>query len=395
MNYRRFGKTELQMPAISFGCMRSMHDWKDQPLIKIPDTSTATLAEIAQRALDLGINHFETARGYGSSERQLGAVLPRFKRSDYILQTKVAPCKDPEAFVRDVHDSLARLQVERVDLLALHGINDFRDLWYCCRMGGCLSAARKLQKDGKVGHVGFSGHGPLDVILEAINHEEDGGFDYVNLHWYYIYDVNRPAIERAAERDLGVYIISPTDKGGMLHSPPQTLINLCAPMSPILFNDAYCLSQPGVTSISVGASRTSDFDEHLNALDISAHGRPEEVLAVMTRLEERMEAQTGYRRPESLWHDLPDREFTPGNINLRFIHWLYNLARGWNLTEFCRSRYAMLSTGGAWVQGNSCLNLDDLSWKESRQRHPLITDEFLQDMRNAHALLQFPLKQSS
>jgi uncharacterized protein len=388
MIYRRFGKTDINMPVLSFGCMRSMYDWNDKPLDSIPQASTDKLGEIVETALRFGINHFETAQGYGSSERQLGAVLPRFKREDYILQTKVVPTRDPGEMVKKVNDSLDRLGVDYVDLLGLHGINDYRSLWDCCRKGGCLHAARKLQVEGKVRHVGFSGHGPLDVIQEAVNHEEDGGFDYINVHWYYIYDVNKPAIEQAADRDMGVYIISPTDKGGMLHTPPPSLTDLCKPFSPILFNDVYCLNQPGVSSISIGASRISDFDEHLKALEYLEPNSALPFISILEKLEDKMQKTTGYKRPEHLWHQLPDREITPGNINLRFIHWLYNIARGWDLTTFARARYNMLGEGSAWVQGNSCSGLDLVPFKEIRQKYPAITDEFLDDMRKAHNLLK-------
>lgn len=91
MLYRRFGKTELQLPVISFGCMRSMHSWTDSPLAAIPAASTATLAELAETALAHGINHFETAHGYGSSERQLGTVLQNLDRRNILVQTKVPP----------------------------------------------------------------------------------------------------------------------------------------------------------------------------------------------------------------------------------------------------------------------------------------------------------------
>lgn len=386
MHYRRFGKTELQMPVISFGCMRSMHSWTDTDLNEIPGDSTSTLETLVQTALSHGINHFETARGYGSSERQLGRVLPKLQRNDFILQTKVGPTDDPAEFVRNFHDSLDRLQVDHVELLAIHGINDHQSLWQSCRRGGCLAAARKLQQQGKAQHIGFSGHGPLDVILAAINHEEDGGFDFVNLHWYFIYNINQPAIERAAERDMGVYIISPTDKGGMLYNPPETLKALCNPLSPILFNDSYCLSQPGVSSISVGASRTSDFDEHLKAADTGE--RSELILDIIHRLEERMEEKTGHRRPETIWDQLPHWKNCPGTINLRFIQWLDNLRRGWDLKEFAQYRYAMLNCGSAWVQGNNAAFIGSVDFSEIQKKYPAVSDDFLKQLEEAHPLLK-------
>lgn len=386
MRHRRFGKTELQMPVISFGCMRSMHSWTDMTNNDIPPESTTTLETLLHTALSHGINHFETARGYGSSERQLGQVLPRFQRNDYILQTKVGPSDDPEEFTANFFDSLERLQVDHVDLLAIHGINDHQSLWQSCRKNGCLAAARKLQRQGKALHIGFSGHGPLDVILQAIEHDEDGGFDFINLHWYYIYTINQPAIQRAADRDMGVYIISPTDKGGMLYNPSETLKALCQPLSPILFNDIYCLSQPGVSSLSVGASKLTDFDEHLKAQETTE--RPQLVLDIIHRLEEKMAQETGYKRPEGSWDELPHWKNCPGTINLRFIQWLDNLRRGWGLTEFAQTRYGMLNNGSAWVQGNDASFIDKVDFEEIRAKYPAVSVDLLQQLQDAHPLLK-------
>ena len=60
-------------------------------------------------------------------------------------------------------------------------------------------------------------------------------FDYVNLHWYYINQDNWPAILDAQRHDMGVFIISPSDKGGHLYNPPERLIELCHPLSPMVF----------------------------------------------------------------------------------------------------------------------------------------------------------------
>lgn len=353
MLYRRFGKTGLRMPVLSFGCMRSMHSWKDEPLIQIPDDSTSLLETIVQKALEKGINHVETAHGYGSSERQLGEVLAKFPRDAYILQTKATPTSDTAQFTAKVLTSMERLQVKKLDLLALHGINDHRSLWYSCRKNGCLSAARRLQDKGLVDHIGFSGHGPCDVILSALGHDQDGGFDYFNVHWYYIFDANRKAIEFAADRDIGTFIISPTDKGGSLHTPSAALVDHCAPLSPMLFNDLYCLSNPGVHTISVGASTPEHFDEHLKAIPYLEKSDTAIVSEIDQRLKSAMQRKTGYERPDVSWNLLPDWEQAPGNINLRLITWLFNLYRGWGLEKYARDRYAKLAAGSSWVPGNN------------------------------------------
>ncbi|MCI5194413.1 MAG: hypothetical protein D3915_15015 [Candidatus Electrothrix sp. AU1_5] len=165
-----FGKTGLQMPVLSLGMMRSRYSPQSIPLEQVPATEQKDLADLVDKALGLGMIHLETARNYGTSERQLASVLKRYKRDSFLLQTKVRPEDDPERFTAHVLDSLDRLGQERVDLLALHGLNNHHSLWQMCRPGGCLAAARKLQAQGKVDWVGFSGHGDVDLLLKGIAH---------------------------------------------------------------------------------------------------------------------------------------------------------------------------------------------------------------------------------
>src|SRR5437870_12333172 len=88
MRYRRFGRTELQMPVISCGGMRYQFKWQDVAPDEVPADNQKNLEATIHRALELGINHIETARGYGSSEMQLGRVLAKLPREKRIVQTK-------------------------------------------------------------------------------------------------------------------------------------------------------------------------------------------------------------------------------------------------------------------------------------------------------------------
>src|SRR5438552_7472815 len=80
MKYRRFGRTELQMPVISCGGMRYQFKWQDVDPNEVPRQNQENLESIIRHAVELGINHFETARGYGSSEMQIGNILPALPR---------------------------------------------------------------------------------------------------------------------------------------------------------------------------------------------------------------------------------------------------------------------------------------------------------------------------
>src|ERR1700687_2913253 len=100
MQYRRFGRTELPMPVLSCGGMRYQHKWQDVSPAEIPSAGQANVEAIIHRALKLGINHIETARGYGTSEMQLGNVLPKLPRDKIIVQTKVSPKETAGEFLK-------------------------------------------------------------------------------------------------------------------------------------------------------------------------------------------------------------------------------------------------------------------------------------------------------
>src|SRR5579862_6996858 len=130
MKYRRFGRTELAMPVFSCGGMRYQFKWEDVEPGAVPQDNQANLEACIHRAVELGINHIETARGYGTSEMQLGNVLPKLPRDKIIVQTKVAPQADAAEFLKIFEKSMNYLRLDHVDLLSLHGINN-RQLLDC------------------------------------------------------------------------------------------------------------------------------------------------------------------------------------------------------------------------------------------------------------------------
>ena len=87
------------MPVFSCGGMRYQFKWQDVDPGEVPADGQANLEATIRRAVELGINHIETARGYGSSEMQLGWVLPKLPRDKIIVQTKVAPHATAKEFL--------------------------------------------------------------------------------------------------------------------------------------------------------------------------------------------------------------------------------------------------------------------------------------------------------
>ncbi len=351
---RRFGRTEIQIPVLSLGGMRFQQSWKELNPQEINSQQQDILTKTIKYASQKGMHHIETARHYGTSELQIGWALKQIDDPKRIVQTKIPPNNDPSIFEQELDLSFRRLGVKKIDLVAIHGINLPEHLDMTIRPNGCLDIIRRWQNDGLVGHIGFSTHAKVDLILKTI---ETGFFDYINLHWYFIRQENEPALQAATKNDMGVFIISPTDKGGHLHTPSKKLLDLCNPLHPIEFNDLFCLNDPRIHTLSVGASKPEQLDVHLNATS-----KIDRVHGLIHSIEKKL-IDASYNSLGESWLTtwnigLPSWEQTPGEINIPILLWLNNLLEAWDLESFAKDRYGLLGRGGHWFPGSNADCLD-------------------------------------
>ena len=376
MIYRRFGRTELQMPVISCGGMRYQQAWDDLTQEEITDESQKNVDACIQRSLDLGITHIETARGYGSSERQLGNILPKLPRDKIIVQTKVVPADSREAFLEDFDKSMDRLQLDYVDLLAVHGLNTDEVVDKTIN-GGALDALKQIKKEGRARFIGFSTHAGPEPIIKAV---ETGEFDYMNLHCFYVDQRNGSAIEAAAKQDMGVFIISPNDKGGKLYEPSQKLVDLCKPLSPIGFNTLFCLSNPNVHTLSCGIAKPDEFDPMVEVVD-QIETATQAIAPILARLDAEKESKLGKFWMENWQKNLPAS--LPGDVAPYHILRLYDLYLAFDMLAYGQMRYNLLGDGGHWFPGNKA---DQLEWDklpEALAESP-VADEIIDKLRAAH-----------
>ncbi|MCY7332221.1 MAG: aldo/keto reductase, partial [Pseudanabaena sp. CAN_BIN31] len=159
MRYRRFGKTEMLLSVFSLGAMRYLE-------------SAENAHKTILRALEVGINHIETAQGYGKSEEFIGKAMRNglsAQRDRFYLTTKISPTKNADSMRRQIEQSLKKLNVDYIDNFDIHGINLKEHLDLVTNPNGCMKAVREAIDQKMIGHVGFSTHAPLDVILDTIN----------------------------------------------------------------------------------------------------------------------------------------------------------------------------------------------------------------------------------
>ena len=342
MQYRRFGRTERTVSVITLGGMRYPHGW-ESPRDQIPADMLEECRDMTRLALAAGVTHIETAHGYGKSEVCYGKVLNqelRVPRQNYQLMTKGGP-RSAEDVRRSVDEQLKGLQTDHIDLYGWHGINSPETLKEITKPGGAIAELHKLRDEGVIGSIGFSTHGPLEVLIEAIATDL---FSFINLHYYYFFQRNAAAVAYAHAKDLGVFIISPNDKGGQLFNAPPLLKDLCAPLTPIQFNARWCLQTPMVHTLSFGMTKPPHVTE-MQGIFPAATPLDAPTRAILNRLESRLSVD-----PVSAWEGWEYRGDASG-INITEVLRFRRMWKCYDMQDFGLYRYNMLQAKGDWFPG--------------------------------------------
>jgi predicted aldo/keto reductase-like oxidoreductase len=198
MEYRTLGKTGLNISVVGFGG------------IPIQRVSAGESDAIVNRALDLGINFFDTARGYTDSEEKLGATL-KTRRKEAVVATK-SMARTRETMAADIRKSLETMGLDYIDLYQLHNVKSKKELDRVLSPDGALAALMEAKKEGLVRHIGVTGH-IKDFLLETLRVEE---IETVQFPFNAVETVGVPALlEQAGEKGTGVIVMKPLAGGAL------------------------------------------------------------------------------------------------------------------------------------------------------------------------------------
>ncbi len=313
MQYNLLGHTDLRVSRLCLGCMtfgepdRGKHAWT------LPEESSRP---IIQRALEGGINFFDTANSYsdGSSEEIVGRALRDFaRREDVVVATKVyhqvgdlAEGLSRAQILRSIDDSLKRLGMEYVDLLQIHRWD------YSTPIEETLEALNDVVKAGKARYIGASSMHARQFAHALALQKQHGWAPFVTMqdHYNLIYREEENEMLPLCSRE-GVAVIpwSPLARGRLTRPWGETTARLVSDefgntlYSTTEANDAqiadrlahvaedlgatraqtalaWLLSKPGVAAPIIGTSREEQLDELLNAVDLTLE--PEQIAELET-----------------------------------------------------------------------------------------------------------------
>ena len=165
MRYRKLGRTGLRVSLLGLGT------GGPSQFGQASGVGESAVASMVRRAVDLGINFFDSSSQYGESEQILGRALADVPRSDYVIATKFASVLDgrvptPPEVVNSVEASLRDLRVDVIDVLQFHGVlpAQYRNV-----MDVQLETARRLVEAGKCRFLGLSENYTKDHHHESVS----------------------------------------------------------------------------------------------------------------------------------------------------------------------------------------------------------------------------------
>lgn len=222
MQYRKFGSLDFEVSALGFGAMR---------MPTLPDSEKVDekkALEMIHYAFDHGVNYIDTAYPYhgGQSEEIVGKALKGY-REKVKLATKLPTwlVEKKEDMDRLLNEQLEKLDVEQIDFYLLHALN--KEKWNNMLSHDVFNWVEKVQKQGKIKHIGFSFHDEYPLFEEIVDAYDKWVFTQIQYNYMDInFQAGAKGMKYAHDKGLAVIVMEPLKGGKLTGRVPESVQNV-------------------------------------------------------------------------------------------------------------------------------------------------------------------------
>ncbi len=261
MRYRLNQKNGDSLSILGYGCMRFPR--------KGGSIDRAETERQLLRAIEGGVNYFDTAYIYPGSEEVLGEILHKNGLRDRVMIATKLPhylMKDRAAVEKCFAQQLSRLKTDHIDYYLMHMLPD-ATVWERLKGLGILEWLEEKKTSGQIRNVGFSYHGDSGRFIELLNAHD---WDFCQIQYNYV-DENTQAGRRglmaAGAKNIPVIIMEPLRGGRLAGGLPEEAKKIFAQAepkrSPVQWALRWLWDQPQVTVVLSGMNSMEMIDENI------------------------------------------------------------------------------------------------------------------------------------
>lgn len=269
MKYRT-DKNGTLISQLGFGCMRFAKKGTGIDLDKAEQQ--------IRKAIESGVNYFDTAYIYPGSEEALGKILAKNNlRENVYIATKLPQylMRNPEAIEKTFQEELKRLQTDYVDYYLMHMFTDIKE-WDNIKALGIEEWIAAHKADGSVRNIGFSYHGDTDMFLKILDVYD---WDFCQIQYNYLDEhsqAGRKGLQAAAAKGIPVIIMEPLRGGKLVNLLPdkakKAMMDSGRNYSPAEWGFRWLWNQPEVTCVLSGMNSMEMVEENIRVASETESG---------------------------------------------------------------------------------------------------------------------------
>ena len=288
MKYKNFTKDNIEVSRLGFGLMRLPTIDDDNAKIDYKKSK-----ELVEKALELGINYFDTAYNYHSQQSEIftGEFFSGGMREKIHIASKnpVWLIEKPEDFEKYLDIQLQKLQTNYINFYLLHSMN--KNSLKKVLEKDVYKSAMKAKADGKIKYFGFSFHDDLKTFKEIVDSFD---FDFVQIQLNYLdenYQAGLEGMKYAKSKGMSVVVMEPL-RGGQLANLPESIKKNINDKTPAELAMSYLYNMEEVDVVLSGMNANCQIEENAKvASSIEPNSMDEETHKMVDYLSKEIESR--------------------------------------------------------------------------------------------------------